>query len=324
MNRRTVIGAGAALLSTAGRTVASAAPPIAPATIESLPLWPSGSPGLGPTIRLRTGGSVGNRILTEIDAPSLAVYRPASGDGSALIIVPGGGYMQENIDIEGTEIAKRFNQAGIAGFVLTYRLPSEGWPEGPVAPLKDALRAVRIVRTNARAYGLDPARIGAIGFSAGGHLVASLAMRSAENIYAPIDEIDRADPRPSFFALGYPVVTMLPPFAHEASVEHLLGKTASNELRQAWSAERYVSQDTPPGFLFGCADDPYVPIENTTMLFAAMRAKQVRSEMHIFERGGHGFGLRLAPALPATSWPDLLLRWGRSAQFFRGLQPEGL
>jgi acetyl esterase/lipase len=178
---------------------------------------------------------------------------------------------------------------------------------------------MRTVRTNASRYGIDPSRIGAIGFSAGGHLVASLATRSAESLYAPVDEIDRAPARPTFFAVGYPVVTMLAPFAHEASREHLLGKSATIEQRTAWSAERFVTSDTPPGFLFTTADDPYVPVENTTALFATMRDSKVQAEMHIFERGGHGFGLRLPATMPAASWPDLLVRWGRAREFFRNI-----
>lgn len=316
MNRRTLIGLGAALLSTAARGATTTDSPM-PAEAESVPLWPAGLPGPTPPLRLRFAGSPDDRIVTGITAPSIGVFRPATPDGSALLIVPGGGYMEERIDTEGIAIAERFNQAGVTALVLTYRLPNEGWAQGPAAPLEDALRAMRVIRASASRYGIDPSRLGAIGFSAGGHLVASLATRSSESIYAQTDEIDRADARPSFFAVGYPVVTMLAPYAHEASREHLLGKTASSEQRLAWSAERYVNADTPPGFLFTTADDPYVPIENTTMLFAAMRAKQVQAEMHIFERGGHGFGLRLPPATPAASWPDLLLRWGRARGFFR-------
>ena len=316
MNRRTVIGLGAVLLSTAARG-AAATDLLSPGDVESVPLWPAGPPGPMPPLRLHIGGSAHDRIVTGVTAPSIGIYRPANPDGSALLIVPGGGYMEERIDTEGIEIAQRFNQAGATAFVLTYRLPNEGWAQGPAAPLEDALRAMRVIRSSASRYGIDPARTGAIGFSAGGHLVASLATRSAERIYAPSDEIDRADARPAFFALGYPVITMLAPYAHEASCEHLLGKTAVAEQRLAWSAERFVTADTPPGFLFATADDPYVPVENTTTMFTAMRAKQVPVEMHIFERGGHGFGLRVPSTAPAASWPDLFLRWGRARGFFR-------
>jgi len=319
MNRRTMIGIGAALLSSAGRAATGQA--TSPADAEVVPLWPSGPPGPPRSLRQRLAGASDDRILTGITAPSLSVYRSSSADGSALLIVPGGGYMEERIDAEGSDIARRFNRDGVTAFVLAYRLPNEGWAQGPLAPVADALRAMRVIRANAPRFGIDPARVGALGFSAGGHLVASIAVRSTETLYSsadvPLDDIDRADARPSFFGVGYPVVTMLAPFAHEASREHLLGKSATIEQRTAWSAERFVTSDTPPGFLFTAADDPYVPIENTTMLFAAMRAKQVQAEMHIFERGGHGFGLRLPAATPAASWPDLFLRWGRARSFFR-------
>jgi acetyl esterase/lipase len=317
MNRRTMIGVGAALLSTGGRAATATGQPPSSADAEVVPLWPAGLSGPTPPLRLRLAGASDDRVATGIAVPSLTVYRPLSPDGSALLIVPGGGYMEERIDTEGSEIARRFNLDGVTTFVLTYRLPSEGWVQGPAAPLEDALRAMRLVRANAARFGIEPSRIGAIGFSAGGHLAASLSTRNAESIYAPVDDVDRASARPTFFAVGYPVITMLAPFAHEASREHLLGKSATIEQRTAWSAERFVTSDTPPGFLFATVDDPYVPIENTTMLFAAMRANQVQGEMHIFERGGHGFGLRLPSTAPAASWPDLLLRWGRERGYFR-------
>jgi len=314
MNRRTMFGIGASLVPLLSRS--AAAPALAPSPdVESMPLWPSGPPGTAPALQPHFAGAPNDRVATGILSPSLTVFRPTNPDGSALLIAPGGGYLQENIDIEGTEIAQRFVQAGITAFVLTYRLPPEGW--GPKAPLEDAQRAMRTIRATAAHYGLDPARTGALGFSAGGHLVASLAARSGEALVPATDAIDRADARPSFFALGYPVITMLPPYAHEASREHLLGKTPANDERAAWSVERLVTADTPPAFLFATVDDPYVPVENTTLLFAALRARKVDAEMHLFARGGHGFGLRLPPDAPALEWPDLFLRWGRSRGIFR-------
>src|SRR5262249_33523191 len=157
-------------LSVAGR----AQPPTEASAVEGeiVPLWPPGKPGGAPKLELRATGAAGDRVLTGITTPSLSVHRPAKPDGSALLIVPGGGYMEERIDSEGIEIARRFAQDGVTAFVLTYRLPSEGWPQGPATPLEDALRAMRKIRASASRYRIDPARIGAIGFSAGGHLVA--------------------------------------------------------------------------------------------------------------------------------------------------------
>jgi len=280
-------------------------------TGATIALWPDGVPGGGPAPSLtsRTQGAPGDRILTGILSPSLSVIAPAAPNGAALLVVPGGGYMQLTFDVEGIEIAKRFAVAGFTAFVLAYRLPSEGWPAGPLAPLQDAMRAMRQIRASAGQYGFDPARVGAMGFSAGGHLVANLAARTANPVYPPSDDIDRLDARPHLVALGYPVITMLPPYAHEASREHLLGANATAEQRMQWSAERTVGPDMPPAFLFAAADDPYVPIENTLAIFNALRANKADAELHVFERGGHGFGLRAAADTTAAEWPDIFLRW---------------
>lgn len=315
MDRRTVIGLGAALLSgLPGTASAASAPPVV------YPLWPTGVPdttslSLVPIFT----GPPDNRIATGISTPSISLVSPEKPDGSALLIVPGGGYMQQTVDVEGFEIARRFAGAGITCFVLSYRLPNEGWTQGPLAPIQDIQRAVRLVRANAATLGLDVMRVGAIGFSAGAHMVATLAVRSAEDFYKPLDAVDRLDSRPAVFATGYGVITMELPYAHEASREHFLGKNVTNAQRAAWSVERFVGAEMPPGFLFACNDDPYVPAENTIALFSAMRAKHVTGEMHVFESGGHGFGLRAPSNSTAGAWPDLFLRWGRSRGIFKSV-----
>lgn len=320
MDRRTLIGLGAALFS--GLPRLAEASPVASAlsgASDVLPLWPSGPPGGAlPALRPRSAGAEDDRILTGVLTPSLSIVMPAKPDGSALLVVPGGGYMQLTWDIEGAEIARRFADSGVTCFLLSYRLPNEGWSAGPLAPLQDAIRAMRLIRSTAAQHDIDPARIGAIGFSAGGHLVASLATRSNEPTYAAMDEVDRVDARPSFIGLGYPVITMLPPYAHEASREHLLGVAATDEQRTAWSVERAVTVDTPPAFLFAAADDPYVPVENTLAMFSALKVKKVAAEMHIFERGGHGFGLRALAPSTTSLWPSLFSEWARMHGMFGG------
>jgi acetyl esterase/lipase len=168
---------------------------------------------------------------------------------------------------------------------------------------------LRLIRANAANFGIDRQRVGAIGFSAGGHLAASLATRHGARVYAPVDATDREDASPSFAAMIYPVITMLPPYAHEASRERLLGEHPTEAQRAAYSCERLVTSDTPPSFLVSAADDPDVPIENTLSMFASLRAAHVPAEMHIFEEGGHGFALRSTADRPVSAWPDLLLRW---------------
>ncbi|MBV9330061.1 MAG: alpha/beta hydrolase [Alphaproteobacteria bacterium] len=312
MNRRAVIGLGVAAFGAAQLGKAFADPPA-----SSLGLWPKGPPGGIPyTMVPRISGSPPDRILTGVSLPDITVFRPAAPHGSALLIIPGGGYMQEAMDAEGAEIAGRFAQAGVTGFVLGYRLPREGWSAGPVVALQDAQRAMRLIRAGASSYGIDPARIGVLGFSAGGHLAATLAARALEHTYDAVDEADASDARPNFMALGYPVITMLAPFAHEASREHLLGAQATAEDRAAWSAERLVTAASPPTFLFAAADDPDVVVENTTTMFGALRAKSVPAEMHVFEHGGHAFALRARADMPVSKWPELFLSWGRSRGVF--------
>jgi acetyl esterase/lipase len=278
--------------------------------VETIPLWPGAPPG-GEAVRanLRARGESvlmlgpNDRAVMSIATPTLTLYRPTRPDGSALMIVPGGGYLRENVDREGAAVAARFAASGIAAFVLLYRLPGEGWKNQTEVALSDGERAVERIRAGARAYGIDPSRVGALGFSAGAHLAGMLAAR---NVPA----------RPDFLALGYPVVTMLKPFAHEASREHFFGREASEAERAAHSLERLVTASFPPTFLFAAEDDPDVPIENTLMLSASLRQNRVPVELHLFERGGHSFGLG-ASASPVSAWPDLFLRWGRARGYFR-------
>jgi acetyl esterase/lipase len=144
-----------------------------------------------------------------------------------------------------------------------------------------------------------------------------LATKFANPIYPQVDDSDNTDARPSFAALLYPVITMRPPFAHEATCEKLLGPNAPPGLRAVWSAESFVKADTPPCFLCAAADDPNVSVDNTLMMFASLRRAKVTAEMHIFEKGGHGFGLRAPDALPISAWPDLFRRWGLDRGYFR-------
>lgn len=322
MDRRSVIGLGA--LGMAGISLGGGAE-VAPApSPQTIALWPSVPPGgegiafTSPAFDPAAPAAGSSRELTDIAKPMLIVFRPRAPDGSAMLIAPGGGYLFEDYDIEGVEPALRLNEAGITAFILLYRLPGEGWRNRADVPLQDAQRAMRLIRAQGvRDYGIDPARVGVLGFSAGGHLAASLATRFDAAVYTPFDGIDAYDARPSFTALLYPVITMLPPFAHEASCEQLLGKDASPALRAAYSPERAVSAQTPPCFLVAAADNSDVPVDNTLAMFAGLRDAKVPAEMHIFERGGHGFALRGGADLPASSWPDLLLRWGISRGYFR-------
>jgi acetyl esterase/lipase len=316
MDRRALIRWGA--LGLAALPSVARADDVQTDSPETISLWPAAPPGGGnvapvPDLLALPGG---DRQWKGIAQPALAVFRPRNPDGSAVLIMPGGGYGFLAAEAEGTAPARRLNASGVAAFVLTYRLPGEGWRDRADVPLQDAQRAMRLVRAQAARFGIDSTRIGVLGFSAGGHLAASLATRFEATLYDAIDAADRQSARPDFAALLYPVVTLLPPFAHEASVANLLGSAAPADLRAAHSPERLVTVTTPPCFLAAAADDGVVPVDNALALFAALRSTGIPAELHVFERGGHGFGL--GGDGPAAAWPDLLLRWGAQRGIFRG------
>ncbi len=311
-DRRTLLGLAAA---------ASAAPAMAAVLhdpTEVLRLWPKGAPGadkvtvkLQVTERSPTPKVYRDRFAIGITDPIMTVFRPATPDGSAVLIAPGGGYIRVVIDKEGFETAHRLAREGVTCFVLRYRLPGDGWTGGPDTPLQDAQRAIRLIRAKAADYGIDPARVGILGFSAGGHVASSLATRHGAKVFAPVDGADALSAKPAFAGLMYPVVSMTKPMAHPGSREKLLGLDPAEAMVQAYSTQNTVNADTPPCFLVHAIDDHTVPVENSLMMLSALRAAKVPAEMHLFEEGEHGFGIRLIQGKPAAVWPELLLTWIR-------------
>lgn len=306
IDRRTLIS----LASMAAATPALAQP-ADPA--EVVKLWsarPPGAPAVLPvakiTDRVATSGFQ-DRYATDIGEPLMTVFRPARPNGAAALIAPGGGYIRVVIDKEGFEIARRLADAGVTAFVLRYRLPWEGWTNPSDVPLQDAQRALRLIR--AGGFGIDPGRVLALGCSAGGHLAASLATGHARKVYAPVDATDALSARPDLSMLLYPVIDMAKPFAHAGSREALLGPSPTPDAEALYSPHRHVTGDTPPTFLVHAADDASVPLDNTLAYLAALRAAKAPAEAHVFEAGGHGFGIHLARGKPAAAWPDLLVRW---------------
>ena len=291
---------------------------------EIVRLWPNGAPGgehvtakMQIVERSPNVADYRDRYAIGIVDPILTVFRPQTPGGSALLIAPGGGYVRVVIDKEGFEAAVRFAASGVTCFVLRYRLPADGWLAGPDAPLQDAQRAVRLIRANAASYGVDPQRIGALGFSAGGHVAASLAELHAKPTYALVDDTDRVSARPDFAGLMYPVITMDAGFAHPGSRAQLLGDRPEPEVVLAYSRELTVTADTPPVFLVHALDDHTVPPQNSLALLAALRTQNISVEAHFFQEGDHGFGIRLAKGKPCAAWPDLLTAWGRRGGWFR-------
>ena len=316
--RRTVLLslAAASLSACAATPLSGTADPGGPD--EVLSLWPSGVPGgvpegLAEHIVLRENPfGLLDRAAHEVTSPSLSVFRPQRPDGSAILIIPGGGYKRVVIDKEGFEGARHFRSLGATVYVLRYRLPHQGWAAGAEAPLQDAQRAVRVIRSRASADGIDPSRVLVMGFSAGGHVAGSLASRFDAEVHPAQDEIDALAARPNAVALIYPVATMARPFAHEGSRANLLGAEPSGEAVRAWSLEQMVRPDMPPFFLMHAGDDAAVPVENSLMLYAALRAGGVPSVLHVFDTGGHGFGLRGIAGTPLEAWPNLFTDWSRA------------
>lgn len=278
---------------------------------ETLPLWPGSPPGAPATLptrkveqRSKTAG-FNDRWLTGIAMPTLTVRRPAQPNGAAVMLIPGGGYGFLAFDNEGEEQARWLTARGVTCFILTYRLPGEGWRDRALVPLQDAQRGLRLIRAHAARYGIDAKRVAVIGFSAGGHLAGSLATRHAERTYAPVDASDRLSARPDLAGLIYPVVSLSEPFTHVGSRDNLLGTPSDETARRAASVERQVDAQTAPVFLVHASDDGTVPIANSLALYQALLAAQRPAELHAFDKGGHGFGVRLPAGTPAAAWPTL-------------------
>lgn len=275
---------------------------------ETLLLWPQGAPGLADYKPLAGLPGWPGSFLKSTPAPSLHIWRPAHPNGRTLLVIPGGGYLFVSIANEGVEIAERFAAEGYLVAVLDYRLPGEGWAARADVPLQDAQRAIRLLRSRAAAYGVRPDRISVMGFSAGGHLAASLAVSPDEAVYAPVDDADALNARPDAAALIYPVLSLEPPLAHAGSRSLLLGGSPSEDLIARRSPLRHVDADTPPSFLVHSWDDTTVSPDNVLAWGAATHAAGRPVELHLFQEGGHGYGLGIADS-PSTAWPDLFLRW---------------
>jgi acetyl esterase/lipase len=201
---------------------------------------------------------------------------------------------------------------GVTAFVLFYRLPHQGWTAGPDVPLADAQRALRLIRHSHVAHGIDPKRLSVMGFSAGGHVAASLATGFAREAYAPVDAADRVSARPDGAALIYPVIAMRAPLAHPGSRERLLGASPRPEQELAHSPDANVPADAPPCFLLHAEDDDVVPVGNTLAMRDGLKARGIAVDTHLYAAGGHGFGISRAAGKPVAQWPEAWLAWARA------------
>ena len=287
--------------------------PVISAAGEILPLWP-GMPPNHRESKLREIAEVTDFLrIRQVQQPAIEIFLPPPGraTGQAVIICPGGGYRYLSYEKEGTRIAGYLNQQGIAGIVLKYRLPEDASNVVPwLSPLFDAQRALRLVRQRAADWNLRPDHIGIMGFSAGGNLAANAGTRFDAGDAGATDPVDRESCRPDFLILVYPVVSLREGVGHAGSRLHLVGESPSSELVDAYSAELLVSHEPPPTFLVHAGDDQAVPVENSLLFYAALRIHAVPAALHVFPKGGHGFGLS-SPERGAHQWPDLCVDWLR-------------
>jgi len=273
-------------------------------TAPAIPLYPNGVPNSKPTpadyIEVVTPARI-----AKVSVPVLIPFFPekGKGTGTAVIICPGGGYSGLSIDKEGYSVAKEFNKVGIAAFVLKYRLPSDLiMVDKTIGPLQDAQTAIIMVRKNAAAWGIDPAKVGIMGCSAGGHLASTMGTH-----FKPVvDNKDNISIRPDFMLLLYPVITF-GEYANKGSRDKLVGLTPMPDLVELYSNEKQVTTNTPPTFIVQAGDDRVVPVQNSVMFYEALIKANIKAEMHLFQAGGHGFGLDNPKS--KEHWFDWCVSW---------------
>lgn len=275
---------------------------------EIIPLYsgtiPNSKPG--PDHEKREKRENGTEIISNISIPSLMVFLPevAAPSGTAVIIFPGGGYHINAIKHEGLDVAKKFNEWGVAAFVVKYRIPNDATMQNKeIGPLQDAQQAISLVRLNAEKWKINPERIGIMGFSAGGHLAAT----AATHFDKPVIKNKEVNIRPDFLILGYPVISFSDSIGHRGSRDNLIGKSPSKAKIIEYSNELQVSAETPPTFLIHASDDKGVLPANSIRFYESLLKHKVPAELHIYERGGHGFGIDN----PTTKekWMDTLRNW---------------
>ncbi|WP_297099787.1 alpha/beta hydrolase [uncultured Draconibacterium sp.] len=277
---------------------------IAIAQNKTLKVWPNGAPNdNGMTDPEEKYDGVRVRNVSEAE---MYVFSPEAeiNTGAAVVICPGGGYWIEAMDHEGYDIARFLQSKGITGIVLKYRLPYGNHE----VPSSDARQAMRIVRANAKEWGINPEKIGIAGSSAGGHLASTAGTVFDYGNKESADKIEQQSCRPDFMLLLYPVITMKEEFTHMGSRENLIGKGHDKELIRKYSNELNVSAETPPTFLVLADDDKSVLPKNSINFYLKLKEFDVPAELHIFAKGGHGFGIR-KNGIPADNWPNLFIDW---------------
>jgi len=267
------------------------------------------------------GGSKNGEIIndkgsvTNVSTPRLIVHQPKISNGTAILVISGGGYAHIELGKESNPTANWLQSEGITAFELIYRLPQEGWKTTNV-PFEDAQRAMRLIRSMANKYGFDQNKVGILGFSAGGHLAGITSTLFDKKFYKPVDAIDSLSSKPNFVGLIYPVITMLPPNNKTHSYKSILGNNPTTVQQTNFSVEKQVTTDTPPTFLAQAFDDPISPVDNSFLMEDTLRKAKVPVEMHIFQNGGHGWGLG-KQGTTVSSWPNLFKNWAQSNGFWK-------
>lgn len=323
IERRTFLGGGIALLAGSAAQGQDAPTPFAgdpsapfwPAK-ERFPLWPGKPPGspakaIVPNWTMNNAPPNRELWLRGIPFPEVHVFRAARPDGSALLVLPGGGYEFLSVQNEGLDPAERFNAERTTCFILTYRLPREGWTNRSLVAIQDAQRAMRLIRSRAAEFHINPDRLGVLGFSAGGHLAADLGVSYDQPLYKPVDAADQLSARPAFLGLVYAVTVLVDDTMHFDATDMLWAQRPSRAEYEARTPLLHVTKETPPSFLVQAADDGTVPAWNSFRWAEALAGKGVPVELHLFSEGGHGFGLHLPKDLPGSRWPDLFALWMR-------------
>jgi acetyl esterase/lipase len=279
---------------------------------EVLPLYKT-IPNSKPSANRETVFNTEQNFINNVSVPTLTYYKPAKANAqkSAVIICPGGGYGMLAAGHEGKDVAVALNKMGITAFVLKYRLPSDSiMKDKSIGPLQDAQRALQMVRENAGKWNIDPAKVGILGFSAGGHLAATASTLFDTPV---IDNPKKTSLRPDFTILIYPVISFTEVLTHMGSRENLIGKNASQKSIDLYSNELHVNATTPPAFIVHASDDDVVPVHNSIVYYEALLKNKVYSEMLIYPHGGHGFGMHNPTT--ADKWMDNLKNWLVAGKF---------
>lgn len=284
------------------------------AQIKAIPLWSDKIPGEIKSADYQEKEVFKDSVLqstSRVTTPTLIIYKPQNANGTSVVIFPGGGYDHLSMNKEGNKAAEWLNSLGITAFVLKYRLPNDKiMTDKSSGPLQDAQEAIRIIRRNSIEWKLDKNRIGVLGFSAGGHLAATLSTHFNENTYPSNDSISS---RPDFAVLIYPVISMKKEIVHKGSRLNLLGNNPSKKIIEKFSNELQVTSETPPTFLVHATDDKSVVVENSINYYLALKKNAIPTEIHLYEKGGHGFGLGVKDT--SQFWTSDCVSWLKNHNF---------